>query len=183
MIDPLIVRAVSLALGLLLIGAAWHKLASGRQFAAVVEDYRLLPRVLAPSIARTLPALEVLLGLGWISGIVIPMVAPATAVMFGIYTLAIAINLLRGRVHISCGCGLGGATNENQPLSWVLVLRNLLLMAASLMPLAPVIGRSLGLMDWFVLSLALLAAGILYVAASQLLRNQAGIRSWRSARD
>ena len=103
MIDPLIVRAVSLALGLLLLGAAWHKLVSARQFAAVVEDYQLLPRVLAPSFARTLPVVEVLLGLGWISGIAIPLVAPATAVMFGIYTMATAINLLRGRVHISCG--------------------------------------------------------------------------------
>mgnify|MGYP001552602999 CR=1 FL=1 len=183
MIDPLIVQAVSLALGLLLLGAAWHKLATARQFSAVVADYRLLPPALAPSVARTVPALEILLGLGWIGGLAIPVVAPATAVMFGIYTVAIAINLLRGRVHLSCGCGLGSGATENQPLSWMLVLRNLLLLAASLLPLAPVTGRSTGLLDWLILASALLASGILYLAASQLLRNQAGIRSWRSARD
>ena len=183
MIDPLIVRAVSLALGLLLLGAAWHKLASARQFAAVVEDYRLLPRPLAPLVARTFPALEILLGLGWISGFAISMVAPATAVMFGVYTAAIAINILRGRVHISCGCGLGSAATENQPLSWALVLRNLLLIAISLLPLSPVVDRSLGLLDRMTLTSVLLAAGVIYLAASQLLQNQAGIRSWRNARD
>ena len=183
MIDPLIVRAVSLALGLLLLGAAWHKLASARQFAAVVEDYRLLPRPLAPLVARTFPVLEILLGLGWISGFAISMVAPATAVMFGVYTAAIAINLLRGRVHISCGCGLGSAATENQPLSWALVLRNLLLIAISLLPLSPVVDRSLGLLDRMTLTSVLLAAGVIYLAASQLLQNQAGIRSWRNARD
>ncbi len=182
MIDPLIIRTVSVALGLLLIGAAWHKLAAAGAFAAVVEDYRLIPRALAPSVARTLPALEILLGLGWITGFATAFVAPATAVMFAVYSLAITINLLRGRVYISCGCGLGGA-GENQPLSWVLVLRNLLLIAASLLPLAPVSGRSQGLLDGLVLASALLAAGVLYLAASQLLRNQSAIRAWRSVRD
>lgn len=183
MIDPLIVKTVSVALGLLLVGAAWHKLASVREFTAVVADYRLLPSALAPLVASTLPAAEILLGLSWISGFAIEIVAPATAVLFGVFTAAIAINLLRGRVHISCGCGLGGAGAENQPLSWMLVLRNLLLMAASIMPLAQVTGRSQGLLDWLIVAAALLAAGVLYLAASQLFRNQAGIRSWRSARD
>lgn len=183
MIDPLIVRVVTLALGLLLVGAAWHKLASAHQFAAVLEDYQLLPRSLAPWFARGLPWLEIMLGLGLIGGFASSIVVPATATLFGIYAIAIAINLGRGRVHISCGCGLGGHAKEDQPLSWLLVLRNMVLIAAALLPLVPVSGRPPGLSDWLMLALALLAAGVLYLAASQLLQNQASIRSWRTAGD
>jgi hypothetical protein len=183
MIDPMIVKAVSVALGFLLIGSAWHKLSSLPVFAAVVEDYQLAPAFLAPSIARTLPALEIILGLAWITGLAMPLVAPLTAAMFAVYALAIAINLWRGRVHISCGCGLGGASTENQPLSWVLVFRNMLLISASLLPLGAVSERTLGLLDWLMLTAALLASGLLYLGASQLLQNQANIRSWRNPHD
>jgi hypothetical protein len=44
--------------------------------------------------------------------------------LFGVYSVAIAINLMRGRDRIDCGCGGLG-----QELSWFLVGRNLLLIA------------------------------------------------------
>ena len=181
MIDPLIIKTVAVALGCLLIGAALHKLRSRKEFAAVVEDYHLAPVFLTSLIAHILPPLEIILGLALILGLAIPLVAPATALMFGFYTLAITINLLRGRVHISCGCGLGAA--GNQPLSWALVFRNLLLIAASLLPLMSGSGRSLGLLDWLMMTAALLASGLLYLGASQLLQNEASINSWRSANE
>ncbi|MFC1688890.1 MauE/DoxX family redox-associated membrane protein [Pseudomonadota bacterium] len=183
MIDPLIVKTISVALGVLLIGAAWHKLSAVKVFAAVLEDYRLLPAFAIPVIARLLPVLEIGLGVAWISGFALSVVAPVTAALLGVFTAAIAVNILRGRVHISCGCGLGGAATENQPLSWVLVLRNLFLIAVSLLPLVTVSDRSFGMIDWLTLSLALLVSGLLYLGASQLLQNQAGIRSWRKAHD
>jgi hypothetical protein len=102
--------------------------------------------------------------------------------MFLIYGLAIAINLLRGRLHISCGCGLGNSSGENQPLSWMLVLRNILLMALALLPLLPASGRTLAPFDWFTLISALLASALLYFGGSQLLQNQSAIRSWRNPR-
>lgn len=183
MIDPLIIKTVSVALGCLLIAAAWHKLASRQEFAAIVEDYHLAPAFLAPAIARILPPVEIILGLALIFGLAIPLVAPVTALMFGFYTLAITINLMRGRVHISCGCGLGAGAAGNQPLSWALVFRNLLLIAASLLPLMNISGRSLGLLDWLMMSAALLASGLLYLGASQLLQNEASIKSWRNTND
>jgi hypothetical protein len=41
----------------------------------------------------------------------------------------------------------------------------------------------MGLLDWLMLTAALLASGLLYLGASQLLQNQANIRSWRNPHD
>ena len=182
MIDPLIIKTLSIALGCLLLGAAWHKLIALQAFAAVVADYRLAPSFLSASVAHILPPLEMALGLAWILGMAMPLVAPATAAMLGIYTLAIAINLLRGRVHISCGCGLGTGAHDDQQLSWVLVLRNLLLIAVSLLPMIESSGRVLGMIDGIMIAAALLASSLLYLGASQLLANDASIRSWRHSK-
>jgi len=182
MIDPLIIRALTIALALMLIGAAWHKLPSQQKFAAIVADYRLLPQSMVPLVSWLIPVTEILLGFAWLTGGATALVAPLTALMFLIYGLAIAINLLRGRLHISCGCGLGNSSGENQPLSWMLVLRNILLMALALLPLLPASGRTLAPFDWFTLISALLASALLYFGGSQLLQNQSAIRSWRNPR-
>jgi uncharacterized membrane protein YphA (DoxX/SURF4 family) len=183
MIDPLIVNVLSVALGLLLVAAAWHKLSSLPQFTAVVADYQLLPQFLVSPTALIVPLAELVFGLAWLTGFAIPWIAPLTAGMFALYAVAIAINLVRGRLHISCGCGLGAVSAENQHLSWVLVLRNTLLVAVALLAIIPVSGRSLGGLDWLTLSAALIATGFLYLGGSQLLQNGAAIRSWRNPRD
>jgi hypothetical protein len=99
------------------------------------------------------------------------------------YAAAIAINLRRGRAHISCGCGFGGASGGDQPLSWWLVARNLLLGALALLATLPATSRALGAYDWLTLALALAASGLLYAGASQLMRNGASISSWRQRHD
>ena len=182
MIDPLIIRVLMIALGLMLVGAAWHKLSSVQKFAAIVADYRLLPPFAVPLASWLIPATEILLGLALLAGVATALVAPLTALMFLVYGLAIAVNLLRGRLHISCGCGLGNSSGENQPLSWVLVIRNILLMVLALLPLLPATGRALAPLDWFTLVAALSASCLLYFGGSQLLQNQSAIRSWRNPR-
>jgi uncharacterized membrane protein YphA (DoxX/SURF4 family) len=182
MIDPVIIRAVTIALGLVLVGAAWHKLSSRQKFAAIVADYQLLPQSTVPLVAWLIPVAEILLGMALLTGVATGPVSFLTALMFIIYSLAITANLLRGRLHISCGCGLGNSSGENQPLSWILVLRNVLLTALALLPLLPVSGRALAPFDWFTLIAALLASALLYFGGSQLFQNQSAIRSWRTPR-
>ena len=58
MIDPLFTVAAQWALGLLLLGAAWHKLRGWREFPAIVSDYRLLPGFLVRPVAMLLVPLE-----------------------------------------------------------------------------------------------------------------------------
>jgi hypothetical protein len=68
------------------------------------------------------------------------------------YALAMATNLLRGRVDIDCGCTPG----RKQLLSWSLVVRNMILAASSLALLVPVSARTMVLADVLV---AVLVAG------------------------
>jgi uncharacterized membrane protein YphA (DoxX/SURF4 family) len=183
MIDPLFPRVSSAALGALLIAAAWHKFTLGTRLRSVVADYRVLPAILAPAAARIVPIAELTLGLVLLSGLGSPAAAPAAAALFGIYGLAISFNLLRGRAHIDCGCGLGAVSGSLRPLSWWLVLRNAALAGLALLPLAETTPRALGLTDGFTLIAALLALGLLYLAAQQLTVNGAAIRGWRQPRD
>jgi hypothetical protein len=183
MIDPLASRVLALALGLLLLVAAWHKLAARDAFVAALDDYRLLPAGLVHPVAWLLPVIEATLGLLWLAGVARGNVALATGLLLAAYAAAMAINLRLGRWNIGCGCGFGGAASgREQPLSWWLVLRNLLLIAAVVLAALPSSQRTLGAYDWLTLALALAALAVLYSGASQLMRNGAAIAAWRKPR-
>jgi hypothetical protein len=186
MIDPLIPRIIAVGFSLMLIGAAWHKLAGWQSFRAALEDYRLFPDVSLNILTWLVPAVEAMLAAAWLfvlaPAVVAAVVAMATALLLAAYAAAIAINLRRDRAYISCGCGFAPGS-ENQPLSWALVVRNLLLIALALVALLPQAQRSLGLADHAVLVLALVVTALLYSAVTQLLRNRTAHRSWSEAHE
>jgi hypothetical protein len=183
MIDPLLGRLVAAGLALLLFSAAWHKLAARAQFAAALRGYRLLPESLVGPAAVLLPLLEVALALAWLAGLSRGIVAASTAGLLLLYAAAVAVNLWRGRVDIDCGCGLGGAGRGDGRLTWGLVARNALLATAATAAALPVAQREAGRFEPLLLVLAILAAVLLYAAASQLLRNGAAMAAWRTPRD
>ena len=98
---------------------AHHKIFNMFEIQGIVRDYRLLPTILVKPMALMITIAEI--------GTVILLVIPSTRLigasiailMLALYTLAIAINLFKGRVTIDCGCGAGG-----QGISWFHVLRN-----------------------------------------------------------
>lgn len=183
MTDPLLARFVAAGLALLLLSAAWHKLASRTEFAAALREYRLLPGALLGPVALLLPLLEAALALAWLAGAARGVVATATAGLLLLYAAAMAVNLWRGRVDIDCGCGLGGAGRAVGRLSWWLVARNALLAAVAAGAALPVAPRAPARFEPVVLVLAILAAVLLYAGASQLLRNGAAMTVWRTPRD
>lgn len=182
MIDPLVGRAIGTAFALLWLLAAWHKVSAGERFVAALGEYRLLPAPWTRPVARLLPLVEAVLGLGWLTGLAPGWIAPFTTALLGAYAVAIAVNLGRGRVHIGCGCGLGGWSADDQTLSWWLVARNLVLGAVAMVVLLPASQRGLGPLDWATLVFALLASVVLYSGVSQILHNAAAIASWRKSR-
>lgn len=179
MLDPIALRIISIGFGLLLLLASIHKLSDIGRFRAVLADYRLLPLAAVPAVALVLPAAEALLGLAWLFAASASAAAVSTAALLGLYTAGIAVNLLRGRVHISCGCGFGRSSGTGDALSWGLVLRNGILVASALLATLPVSARSIGVLDYVTLIAALLAVVLLFAATNQLIRNRAAIRLWR----
>ena len=175
-VDPLLPLTLSLAFGVLFLSAACHKLRNVPRFQGILLDYQIMPGVLVPTAARLLIGAEFAVGMAWFAQL--PVAAAVSAILLTGYTIAISINLSRGRTYITCGCGLTGHADETLTLG--LIWRNgllILALGACGLPTAP---RSIGLADYAVAVIGLVVAMLLYVAASQLLANQAAIQTWRS---
>ncbi|MEQ8955232.1 MAG: MauE/DoxX family redox-associated membrane protein, partial [Gammaproteobacteria bacterium] len=106
LVDPTIAVVLRIAFALLFITAAVSKL-DGQRFRALLQAYRLLPESLLGTATRALPVLELALGIGWALGVMSMPVALLSIALLGSYSLAMAVNLLRGNDNIDCGCGFG----------------------------------------------------------------------------
>ena len=96
-------------LGFVLVSSSTAKLVQAlNTFEQVVRSYALLPDSLAPVVARVLPMLELVLGSTLLivgpNGIATALTSFVAATLFVVFAAAIAINLLRGRRDLSCGC-------------------------------------------------------------------------------
>jgi hypothetical protein len=89
--------------------------------------------------------------------------------LLGLYSLAIAINLVRGHTSIDCGCS--GAGMRHTLSKWLLV-RNLILIAAALAALAPNSQRQLHFFDGWIVGAGVGVLALLYIAIDQLLANR-----------
>jgi hypothetical protein len=164
-LDPVVAWALRAGLALLLAMSAVAKLRDVAAFAGAVAGYRLLPVSFARAAAGGFIAAELLLG----AALLLPGLHAAAAIgaagLLGLYTLAIAWNLARGRRDIDCGCGgpLG-----RQRISEALVVRNALLVVAALASALPVLPRALGWLDAWTALAAVTSGALLYAATEAL---------------
>ena len=166
MMDPAITIIVSLCMSSMFGIAAMHKLKAVTVFRATMDEYQLIPRRLSGLAAMLLIVMELLAAM-----LVLIPAARTTGlmVMAGlllIYALGIAINLLRGRRDIDCGCS-GPATRHE--LSWWLVSRNLVLFSLVLLVANPVAQRTLTWLDAVAILFSVIVASGLYMSMNQLL--------------
>lgn len=167
-LDPVIVLTARYALALLFLSAAVAKFRHLSYFRATLLSYDLLPVPAVRPAAFMLPAVELLIAAGMLAGVGTPRVMLAAAAMLALYTLAIAINIGRGRRDIDCGCS-GPA--QRQSLSGWLLVRNIALIAVALGGCTTPVARALGVLDFAVVLLAVTGGGILYAAVNQLSAN------------
>jgi hypothetical protein len=178
MIDVLLQLILAAALALLFAAAALHKWRSGPFFEAQLAEYRLLPEALVPVAARALALLELALALGLLVPATRPLAGGAAAGLLALYGGAIAVNLVRGRDWIDCGCG-------DTPVlvtPWLL-LRNAVLVLGALLVALPAQVRPLGWTDLLLGVPALLVLVVAWALVEQLLENASVLREWSQARD
>jgi len=163
--DPVLGHAAAAALAIVLLAGAWHKLADLDAFTLAVERYRLLGPAGARATALLLPPLEALAGLALLHPASRAAGAALAAAILLLVTTAVAINLLRGRRDIDCGCGAPGSGRR---LSWILVARNAALVALCALAAAPESPRELVWLDGFTTAFAALALWAVYGAVNEL---------------
>ena len=171
--------ATAAGFALLLGFAAAAKFRDGAAFAAVVEDYRILPLALVRPFVALVVLAEVVLALVWLvapwHAVAVRVAALGTIGLLGLYGVAMAANLLRGRTWIDCGCGSG------EQLTWGLVLRNGVLALFAVAPLGAGAAAPPGWMDAVVAVPLLAICAALYAAVGTLLDNASTMRAWRRA--
>ncbi|MCG8503691.1 MAG: hypothetical protein MI755_03710 [Sphingomonadales bacterium] len=167
-LDPALTMGLSLGLAALFAAGAIHKLRTPRAFFAIVRNYRLAPA--APAAGSAVIAAETTIAVG----LVIPAwrqdAALGAAALLGIYGIAIAINIMRGRTAIDCGCGFGG---QGDRLTWWLPLRNAVLALSALALTLPAASRALGWLDALTIGLFVAGAAVLYATFEALRSNTA----------
>ena len=140
-------RALRFGLGTIFLLSGAAKLANSVEFEQVVLEYRAVPERMARAVAHLVPPVETVLGLCLLIGVLVRPFALVAAALLMAFTVAIALNLVRGR-RISCGCF---GTLSSREVSWFAVVRNLCLTGLALV-VAVSAPSVLAVDDWLPLS-------------------------------
>lgn len=165
-LDPLLAWIAVACVATLFAHAALAKFADAALFEQHLAAYGL-PYRLLPLATRLVPALEAAAALLLLTPWRVAGALLAAVLLLG-YGALMALHLARGR-SLDCGCG-----GEALPVSWPLVLRNLMLAALALAAVVPTSPRPMTGGDFLVVAAALLLATLLYAALHQLLRHRTG---------
>lgn len=122
-----LLTALRLILAAVFLYAAYTKLREPwLVFAMSIDAYQILPQWAVLTLGRTIPWLELLLGLLLATGFALRYAAPAAAVLLGVFFGIMAHAYAQG-LKIDCGCfGLG------EPISALTLLRDGLFLAVSI---------------------------------------------------
>lgn len=167
-IDPTIAWTASLVLAAIFAASAAMKFADLDEFRSALESYRIAPAVLEPILTYAIPLLELSAAAGLMFTSWRADAAVALLLLLAIFSGAIAINLVRGRVYIDCGC-FGPALR--QKISWWLVARNVALGVLAIVAAVPAAPRGLDGLDFVTIALGIATFVSIYAAANYLLAN------------
>jgi hypothetical protein len=172
-VDPAASWTISVALAAVFGASAAIKFADLDEFRAAVENYRIVPERLA-ALAALVPLAET----AGAVGILIPRTHRAAAILLlallAVFSAAIVVNLIRGRLHVDCGC-FGAALR--QPLSWWLPARNAALMALAAIAIMPATSRPATALDLATIVFGAATIAVLYLALNYLLANAPRLRA------
>ena len=111
-----------LAIGVLLLLASTSKLLIFPGFVNTVVDFEIVPRRFATAAARLVILVELLTSIFFLGQIHLKLATYSAISLVSVFTLAIIINLFRGRFSLQCGCFTFWKKNK---IGWHLLFRNL----------------------------------------------------------
>jgi hypothetical protein len=163
--DPLVRDTAWAATTALFSLALYHKLYDWAGFRRALTDHRIVPPSFVPTVAVAIVLLE--------TAVVFGRFTALGGALLLAYAATIAVNLLRGRVRIDCGCG-GVAGRER--LSWWLVGRNVVCAVVAFVASSRPSPRAFEWIDVFSVTAAVATVAALYLAIDQLIANAARMR-------
>jgi len=107
------------------------KLFSISKFEETLRSYEIIPPRLVKSSALTITGVEFLIATFLVLGFCVQLAAACSSLLFALFSAAMAVNLMRGRNWLDCGCFGSLGTR----IHWNLVVRNLLVAATTCVPL------------------------------------------------
>lgn len=159
--DGAVVLSIRWVLAMVFIVAAVHKLTAPASFIATMTAYHVLPAALNSLVGHALIGAELVTAFGLLLNSAWGSIVAAG--LLSTYTLAILVNLLRGRRDIDCGCS---GPHLRQTLSGWLVVRNVGFIALAVLTLLSAgPSRTLGILDWFTALAAAATFTLIYFAA------------------
>ncbi|WP_173104712.1 MauE/DoxX family redox-associated membrane protein [Bacillus sp. KH172YL63] len=110
----------------LFLSTAYHKISNYTQHLGIVENYRIIKRKYITPLVIFLIVIELTVSITLLVGLYIKWSLAVSLMLLIVYTLAVSINLNRGRHELSCGCG---GIIGNDRISYKTIIRNLVLMS------------------------------------------------------
>ena len=114
-LDPAVLLVLRGAASLLFFSAAAHKLRYPVRFHSALVDQGLLPRWAVPAAAILFASCELGVALGCLLPVATPFAPLGGAALVGLYSVAVGVNLARGRRELDCGCGGPGGGLRRGP--------------------------------------------------------------------
>lgn len=148
--------------GFMFISSSLSKMMNFSHHVKTIHAYQVLPDNLVGKFAKIDVALEIIIGVGLLTLHFSSLFLIMSACLLTVYTIAIGINLFRGRTDIDCGCG--GIVGENK-ISYKLIARNIILVILMALSLIYVQNSSVSFSEVYVISL-LMVIQIFYVMKS-----------------
>lgn len=169
-IEPVFTSFSVILLAVLFFSAGVAKIKAVDTLEGVIGNFRLLPKGLVRPIALVLPPVEIAITAALLLPATRAFGAVGAAGLLLVFTIAIAINLVRGRREIDCGCF---SSELKQNLSAGLVARNVLLATCAFWLVASASGATAGTASppWAAWLLGTLGAGfsiVIYLTSSTL---------------
>lgn len=166
--DPVVVRSCQIGLSLILFVGAAQKLSNMGDFESAVAGYKLVPDWMTTLVAWFIPLMECSAGMLLLVDSWRIVGATCAILVVLIVTLAVISNLLRGHVDIECGCG--GVSGKSS-LSWVLPIRNLVLILLAVISTGELEVRETQLLDYVSMIFSAFSMFLIYTTINQLTAN------------
>lgn len=167
-LDPAIQYLLAIAFAAIFAGSAAAKFVDLDLFEGAVANYRLVPEWLEQPIAWAVPLCESACAVGLLFDATRAAAAAVLVVLLAGFSGAIAVNLLRGRRDIDCGC-FGPALR--QELGASLLARNFVLIIVAFLLELPAAPRALESMDFVTIACGAVTLMILYLSANYAIAN------------